>query len=133
MPDETHLLVIGEPAPAAFFTDIEARTSSMYKAAAKRRLGVGNRAAEPLDFAQVCRSLDDDNSTHYVDCEARSMTLCSRTDPEAADRKIHRHPAPLTPFCFCPKTSRNFPTACSSVSVRSRCRRPLAYWQTPED
>jgi hypothetical protein len=49
-PTKAHLLVIGEPAPAAFFADIEARASSMYKAAAKRRLSVGNGAAEPLDF-----------------------------------------------------------------------------------
>ena len=40
-PTKAHLLVIGEPAPAAFFADIEAGISSMYKAAAKWRLCVG--------------------------------------------------------------------------------------------
>ena len=68
-PTKAHLVAIGEPAPGTFFADIEARISSMYKAAAKRRLRVGAEVAEPLDFGQLWRSLDYETITHYVDCE----------------------------------------------------------------
>jgi hypothetical protein len=37
-PTKAHLLAIGEPAPATYFTDIEARISSMYKSAVTRTL-----------------------------------------------------------------------------------------------
>ena len=40
-PTKAHLLAIGESAPATFFTDIEARISSMYKSVASRRMRVG--------------------------------------------------------------------------------------------
>jgi hypothetical protein len=40
-PTKAHLLVIGESAPATFFTDIVARISSMYKSVASRRMRVG--------------------------------------------------------------------------------------------
>jgi hypothetical protein len=33
-PTKAHLVAIGEPAPGAYFADIEARISFMYKAAA---------------------------------------------------------------------------------------------------
>ena len=36
-PTKAHLLAINEPPPGTFFADIEARMSSMFKAAAKRR------------------------------------------------------------------------------------------------
>jgi predicted RecB family nuclease len=68
-PTKAHLLAISEPAPGTFFTDIEVRISSMYKAAAKQRLRVGAEVAEILDLRELCRSLDYEPITHYVDCE----------------------------------------------------------------
>ena len=40
-PTKAHLLAMGKSAPATFFTDIEARISSMYKSVASRRMRVG--------------------------------------------------------------------------------------------
>ncbi len=68
-PTKAHLLAIGEPPPGAFFADIEAHISSMYKTVAKRRLRVGVEVAEPLDFGQLWRSPDYATITHYVDCQ----------------------------------------------------------------
>src|SRR6266568_2743974 len=68
-PTKAHLLAIGEPAPGAFFVDIEARISRMYKAVAKRRLPTGTKVAELLEFGQLWRSLDYETITHYVDCD----------------------------------------------------------------
>ena len=55
-PTKAHLLAIGDPAPATFFTDIEARISSMYKSAVTRSLRVGAEVAEPLDFGELLSS-----------------------------------------------------------------------------
>jgi len=52
-PTKAHLLAIGEPAPGAFFVDIEARRSSMYKPVAKRQLHSGAKVAEFLEFGQL--------------------------------------------------------------------------------
>jgi hypothetical protein len=68
-PTKAHLLAIGEPAPGAFFVDIEARVSSMYKAVATRQLSTGAKVAEVLAFGQLRYSLDDKTITHYVDCD----------------------------------------------------------------
>jgi predicted RecB family nuclease len=68
-PTKAHLLAIGEPAPGAFFVDIEARISSMYKPVAKRQLHSGAKVAEFLEFGQLWRSLDDGTIPHYVDCD----------------------------------------------------------------
>src|SRR2546428_6536800 len=68
-PTKAHLMAIGEPAPGTYFADIEARISSMYKAAAKRRSLLAAEVAEPLDFRELWRSLDHDAITHYVDCD----------------------------------------------------------------
>ena len=51
-------MAIGEPAPGAYFADIEARISSMYKAVAKRQLRIGAEVAEPLGFEQLWHSPD---------------------------------------------------------------------------
>ncbi len=40
-PTKAHLLALGDPAPATYFTDIEARISSMYKSAAMRSCTLG--------------------------------------------------------------------------------------------
>jgi hypothetical protein len=68
-PTKAHLLAIGEPAPGAFFVDIEARISSMYKPVAKRQLHSGAKVAEFLEFGQLWCSLDDGTIPHYVDCD----------------------------------------------------------------
>ena len=124
-PTKAHLLAIGEPAPGAFFVDIEARISSMYKPVAKRQLHSGAKVAEFLEFGQLWRSLDYGTIPHDVDCETvvYDFALPQRR-LKAANRRNHRHPAPLSPSCFYPGTSRAFPTTCSFVLVRSRCRRP---------
>ena len=62
-------MAIGEPAPDAFFAEVEARISTMYKSVAKRRLRVGAKVIEPLDFGQLWGSLDFEAVTQYVDCE----------------------------------------------------------------
>jgi hypothetical protein len=66
-PTKAHLLAIDEPAPGAFFVDIEARISSMYKALAKRQLQTGTKEVELLEFGQLWCSLDYGTITHYVD------------------------------------------------------------------
>ena len=68
-PTKAHLLAIGEHAPGAYFADIEARIASLYKAATKRRLRVGAKVAEPIDFGELWRSPDYATVTHEVDCE----------------------------------------------------------------
>src|SRR5260370_3812922 len=68
-PTKALLVAIGESAPGAFFADIEARISSMYKAAAKQRLRVGAEVAEVLDFEELCRSLVYEPITRHVDSE----------------------------------------------------------------
>ena len=68
-PTKVHLLAIGEPAPGAFFVDIEARISSMYKPVARRQLHTGAKVAELLEFGRLWCSLDDETILHYVDCD----------------------------------------------------------------
>jgi hypothetical protein len=68
-PTKAHLLAIGEPAPGAFFVDIEARISSMYKPFAKRQLHTGAKVADLLEFGQIWCSLNDGTIPHYVDCD----------------------------------------------------------------
>src|SRR5471030_2434586 len=68
-PTKAHLLAIGEPAPGTYFADIEARISSMCKAAANRHPLVETEvAAEPLEFGQLWRSPGYATNTHYIDC-----------------------------------------------------------------
>jgi hypothetical protein len=57
-PTKAHLLAIGEPAPTAFFTNIEERISSMYKSAVTPTLRVGTDVAEPLDFEDLWSNRD---------------------------------------------------------------------------
>jgi predicted RecB family nuclease len=68
-PTKAHLLAIGEPAPATFFTDIEVRISSMYKSAVPRRLRVGTDVPKPLDFGELSSSRDHGAIAHPVDCK----------------------------------------------------------------
>jgi predicted RecB family nuclease len=68
-PTKAHLLAIGQPAPGAYFADIEALISSKYKAVVKRQPRMGAEVAELLEFGQLRRSLDYETITHHVDCE----------------------------------------------------------------
>src|ERR1700674_3327531 len=67
-PTKAHLLAIGEPAPTAFFTNIEERISSMYKSAVTPTLRVGTDVAEPLDFEDLWSSRDHDAIARPIDC-----------------------------------------------------------------
>ena len=80
-PTKALLVAIGEPAPGSFVADIEARRSSMYKAAAKQRLRVGAEVAELLDFGERWRSLDYEAITHHVDCETAVYDFAVLVDP----------------------------------------------------
>ena len=105
----------------------------MYKAVAQRHLPLGAEQAEFLDFGQLWRNPDYATITHYVDCETAVYDFPPPHRPKGANRRNPRHPALLSPFCFCPGTSRTFPTVYSCVSVRSRCRRPPGtgrHWNT---
>jgi predicted RecB family nuclease len=68
-PTKARLMATDEPAPGSYFADIEARISSMYKAAAKQRLRIGTEAGEPLDFEYLLCNPDQATLTHDVDCE----------------------------------------------------------------
>ena len=68
-PTKAHLMSIGEPAPSTHLADIEARTLSMYKAAAKPRSPIGAEVAQLLDFNALWRSREHDAITHHVDCD----------------------------------------------------------------
>ncbi len=68
-PTKAYLLAIGEPAPDAFFTDIQARISSMYKSEVTRRLRVGTEVVEPLDFRELWNSRGHEATAQPVDCE----------------------------------------------------------------
>ena len=82
-PTKAHLLAIGESAPATFFTDIEARISSMYKSVASRRMRVGADAVEPLDFGALWRSRGHEAIAHPVDCETAVYNFVVPSDEPA--------------------------------------------------
>jgi len=53
-PTKAYLLARDETAPDAFFTDTQARISSMYKSLVTQSLRVGGEVIEPLDFTELC-------------------------------------------------------------------------------
>jgi hypothetical protein len=57
-PTKAHLLATGEPAPATFFTDIEARLSSMFKSTV---------TGSARDFGELWSSRDYEAIAHPVD------------------------------------------------------------------
>jgi len=77
---KAHLMAIGEPAPGAYFADIETRISSMYKAAAKRRSPTGAEVVDLLDFRELWGSLDHDAIMHYVDCHTAVYDIAPPPD-----------------------------------------------------
>jgi hypothetical protein len=95
-PTKAYLLAIGEPAPGAYFADIEAGISSMYKAAAKRRLRDGTEVTDPLDFRQLWRSPDHATITRDVDCETAAYDLTR--PPHSAGRRQSQEASSSSPF-----------------------------------
>ena len=110
---KAHLMATGERTPGTYFAHIEARISSMYKAAAKRQSPIGGEVAEFLDFGERWRTLDHDAIAHYVDCETAVYNLAPPPHRTGGRHRKIRHPAPLSPSGFYPGTSRAFPTASS--------------------
>jgi predicted RecB family nuclease len=74
-PTKAYLMAIGEPAPGAYFADLEARISSAYKAAAKRLSPIATEGTQFLEFKDLRRSPDHDAITHYVDCDTAVYDL----------------------------------------------------------
>ena len=101
-PTKAHLMAIGEPAPGAFFTDIEARISSMYKAAAKQRFPIKAEMAELLDFGQLWRGLGYEAITHHVDCDTAVYNFAPPPhrigSPPTAGINVIRHLCPRPAF-----------------------------------
>jgi predicted RecB family nuclease len=102
-PTKAHLLAIGEPAPATFFTDIEARISSMYKSAVTRRLRVGTDVAEPLDFGKLWSSRDHEAIAHPVDCETTVYNVVPPShEPESCQSRRSTPSSTFVPVLFSP-------------------------------
>jgi hypothetical protein len=93
-PTKAHLLAIGEPAPATYFTDIEARISSMYKSVVTRTLRAGTGVAEPLHFGD----LGSRDHTHPVDCETTAYNVV----PPSREREGRRSPESTPSSTFVP-------------------------------
>jgi hypothetical protein len=73
-PTKAYLLTMGEPTPHTFFADIEARISSTYSAAAKKRSCIEANAAEPLDFSQLFRGADTKAYIPHLQCALLECT-----------------------------------------------------------
>jgi predicted RecB family nuclease len=123
-PTKAHLLMVGEQAPATFFAEIEARTSSIYKASAKRRLCVEADVVELLDFGQLWSSLDYETVTHHIDCETTVYDFTPRPQTLGNRRRWHSSP----PGTFVP--ARFLPSNKPDISDRLiLCFGALALWQ----
>jgi predicted RecB family nuclease len=95
-PTKAYLLAIGEPAPGAYFADIETRIASLYKATAKRRLRVGTEVVKPINFGELWRSPDYAAVTHEVNCETAVY------DFALPQRKPRGRQGPFVPLLFSP-------------------------------
>jgi CRISPR/Cas system-associated exonuclease Cas4 (RecB family) len=99
-PTKAHLLATGEPAPATFFADIEARLSSMFKSAVAGRARVGAEVAEPLDFGELWISRDYEAIAHPVDCET---IVYNSVPPSHEPRSCQSRPSgTFAPVLFSP-------------------------------
>src|SRR5712675_2369061 len=107
-PTKAHLLAIGEPAPDTYFANIEARISSMYKAAAKQRLRVGTELAEPFDFRQLRRNPNFATIAHDVDCETAVFDFTRpRHRPVGRQSRESSPSGPFVPVLFLPSDKPN--------------------------
>src|SRR5215472_19309233 len=65
---KAYLLARDEAAPA-FFTDTQARISSMYKSLFSQTLRVGGEVIEPLDFSELCAGRCREAVAQPIDCK----------------------------------------------------------------
>jgi predicted RecB family nuclease len=68
-PTKAYLLARDETAPDAFFTDTQARISSLYKSLFSQTLRVGGEVIEPLDFRELCAGRCRKAVAQPIDCE----------------------------------------------------------------
>jgi predicted RecB family nuclease len=123
-PTKAHLLAIGEPAPTAFFTNIEERTSSMYKSAAMPTLSVRTDMAEPLDFKDLWSSRDHVTIARPVDCETTAYNVNLPSHELAGLQSRESTPSnTFVPVLFSPWDK---PDVSNSLLV---CFGALALWQ----
>jgi predicted RecB family nuclease len=102
-PTKAHLLAIGEPAPGAYFADIETHISAMYKAMAKRHQIVETEIAAPLDFGHLWRGPDFATITHYVDCETAVYdSTLPQHKPGGRRSQVSSPSRPFIPVLFLP-------------------------------
>lgn len=106
-PTKGHLVGGGERAPGTLFTDIEARISSLYKAAVKQPPSIVAKAAIVLHWDQLSPGRDDKDNSHLIDCDTVVYDLESS----------QRRPKVLT--------SQKSPTSASYVPVL------LSPWEKP--
>jgi predicted RecB family nuclease len=103
-PTKAHLLAIGEPIPDAFFADMEAHMSSMFKSVVTQSLKVGTEVgSEPLDFAELCLARGHEAIAHPVDCEtaAYNVVLPSH-EPEGSQSRESMPSGNFVPVLFSP-------------------------------
>ena len=101
-PTKAHLLAIGDPAPATFFTDIEARISSMYKSGMMRSLRVGADLAEPLDFGELLSSGGHEGLAHPVDCKTAIYNSVLSTHEPGGCQSRKSTPSSFVPVLLSP-------------------------------
>ena len=101
-PTKAHLLAIGAQSPDSYFADIEARISSMYKAAAQQELRVGVEVAETLDFGQLERKFDYQTTTHYVDCQTAVYKFPWPRRPKERQTHLSARSRTFVPVLFSP-------------------------------
>src|SRR5215471_8425032 len=68
-PTKGFLLARDETAPDTFFTDTQARISSMYKSLVSQTLRDGGEVIEPLDFSELCADRCHEAIAHPIDCK----------------------------------------------------------------
>ena len=132
-PTKGHLVGGGERAPGTFFTDIEARISSMYKAAVEQHTSIGASAKNSCIGTNFHQGATTRLSRITLIATQLPMTLSyRRAAPKSSHRKNHRHRHPMSLFCCHHGRSQVLPTASLCASVRSHCRRLPVYFQTQD-
>jgi hypothetical protein len=131
-PTKAHLLAIGEPAPATYFTDIEARISSMYKSAVTRTLLAVTGVAKPLHFGDLGTSRGNKAMTHPVDCETTAYNvvppLRKREDWHSAESTR----STFVPVLFSPWDKAEVSDSLLVCFGALALSQVTAFWQTQE-
>jgi predicted RecB family nuclease len=101
-PTKAYLIARDETAPDAFFTDTQARISSMYKSLVTQTLRVEGEVIEPLDFSELCAGRCHEGVAHPVDCKTAiyNFVLPSR-EPEGRPSQEPRS-GTFVPVSFTP-------------------------------